>query len=108
MTRRLVYELSNERTVILSQQCNTHTEGHVTGTDLTSFSATVMSLVQMFLGFKEDALYSLPTTTTSISHAIILLFRIANVGTFRITTAKARLHRRHGCYWQVETTLFFC
>ena len=54
-TCRLVYELSNERTVVLNQQCNRYTEELVTGTDLTSFGATVMSLVQMFLGFKEDA-----------------------------------------------------
>ena len=60
-TCRLVYELSNERTVvIMNQQCNiTHTdsEGHVTGTDLANIGATVMSLVQTFRdGFKEDAL----------------------------------------------------
>jgi hypothetical protein len=52
-TCRLVYELSNERTVVLNKQFNTHTEGHITGTDLTNFGATVVSLVQMFHGFKK-------------------------------------------------------
>jgi hypothetical protein len=76
-------------------ECNAHTEGRVTRTYLTKYGATVMSLVQMFLGFKEDALYDFSTTTTS--HATLLLFQITNVGTLRIT-AKSRLPRRHGCH----------
>ena len=53
-----------------------------------------MLLVQVFLGIKEDALYSLGTTTTS--HTTLLLFQILIVETFGVT-ARGRLRRRHGC-----------
>jgi hypothetical protein len=92
---KLVHELPNDRPVIMNQQHNTvRTPGGVTGTDPTKHGATV-SLVQMFLGFKEDALFNLTTTTW-------ILFRIANFATVR-TTAKMKLRRRLGC--QMRLTL---
>ena len=79
-------------------QNSTYAEGHVTRTVLTKYGAAVVSLARslaqsphMFLGFKEDALYSL--TTTATFHTILFPFRIAN-GAFRIT-AEVRLCRRH-------------